>query len=729
MGRQLYETQPTFRRILDHCQELLESWLEVPLLEVLYPADTDMLLLDQTAYTQPALFALEYALAELWKSWGIVPDVVMGHSLGEYVAACVAGVFSLEDGLRLVAERARLMQALPREGEMAVAFGSPARLRELLAPWRQDVAIAAINGAEHAVISGRTASVRALVAALQAAGIKTQPLNTSHAFHSPLMEPMLIDFARAAGCIDYASPLIDVVSNLTGALISDEIATPEYWCRHLRQPVQFMRGMETLREAGCDTFVEIGPKPVLLGMGSRCLEAEDGIWLSSLRQGREDWQELLQSLSRLSLEQAVDWDGFDRDYARRRITLPTYPFQRQRYWIEPSIAKAQGAVPHVQASVGTPPSLLGSRLSLPMLRETIYENHFNTQTLPLLHDHRVFGHVVASGACHIAMLISAAQAHFGTTACVLKHLYFPQPLVLDEGQTRTVQVVLKPESAAHASCQLVSFATDRAGDPNVAWTTHVAGELHREQSDHAGVGAVAVESLHVIWERCPETITSASFVEAQRDRHIHLGPSYRWIDTIRRGVQEAVCRIHAPSERGGLEGAAWHPGLIDACFGLLLAAAVPPQETWLPFSIEEIRIYQKPQQADLWGHFTLRQHRTDEDRRRVGDAFLCDESGQVIMACIGLEARPAKPEVIVDRLATRREARAYDIAWHPITPSNASVTAPIGQADQWLILADRQGTGWQLAQRLRVGGARCLVVVPGLHCALVGPDHYQVNPA
>jgi acyl transferase domain-containing protein/acyl carrier protein len=729
MGRQLYDTQPTFRRTLDRCQELLEPWLEVPLLDVLYLAHTDASLLDQTAYTQPALFALEYALAELWKSWGIVPDAVMGHSLGEYAAACVAGVFSLEDGLTLVAERARLMQMLPRAGEMAAVFESEARLRELLAPWPHDVAIAAINGVEHTVVSGLTASVRALVATLRASGIKTQWLNTSHAFHSPLMEPMLIDFARAAGRIHYASPQIGMVSNLTGALMADEIATPEYWCRHIRQPVQFMCGMEALRAAGCGTFVEIGPKPVLLGMGARCLETEDATWLSSLRQGREDWSQLLQSLSHLSLEHTVDWDGFDRDYPRRRVTLPTYPFQRQRYWLEPALPNAEAAKPYVQVSAAPSQPLLGSRLSLPMLRETIYENHLNRQTLPFLQDHRIFDHVVASGACHIATLISAAQAHFGASACVLKNLYFPQPLVLAEGQTRTVHVVLKPESEAHASCQLVSFVTDQAGDPNVAWTTHAAGELYGEPHKHARVGTVATETLQVIWERCPETVTSEAFLEAQRDRHIHLGPSYQWIHTIRRGAQEAVCRIQAPSELGGLEDAAWHPGLIDACFGLLVAAAVPSQETWLPFSIEEVRIYQKPQHVDLWGHLTVRQNPADADRRRVGDVYLCSDSGQLIMACTGLEARPARAEGIADGVSARPETLAYDLAWHPIRPNRASMTDLPGHAGQWLIFADRQGIGQQLAQRLRADGARCVVVAHGPHYARLGPDHYQVNPA
>ena len=335
MGHQLYETEPIFRQALDRCDKILRSYLEQPLLKVLYPAPGTSSPLDETAYTQPALFALEYALFELWKSWGIEPAVVMGHSVGEYVAACVAGVFSLEDGLKLIAERARLMQALPQDGEMVAVFANEAQVTAAIQPYAQEVSIAAINGPQIIVISGKCEAVQEAIATLKAEKVKAKKLTVSHAFHSPLMEPMLTAFERVAAEIAYSLPKIKLISNLTGELATDELANPEYWCRHVRQAVRFAAGMETLHQQGYEVFLEIGAQPTLLGMGRYCLPEGVGVWLPSLYQGQKDWQQILQSLGALYVRGvAVDWSAFDRDYPRRRLQLPTYPFQRQRYWAD-----------------------------------------------------------------------------------------------------------------------------------------------------------------------------------------------------------------------------------------------------------------------------------------------------------------------------------------------------------------------------------------------------------
>lgn len=333
MGRKLYQTQPTFRQVLDDCDKILRPYLEKSLLSVLYPEPGISSPLNETAYTQPALFALEYTLFQLWKSWGVEPAVVMGHSVGEYVAACVAGVFSLEDGLKLIAERSRLMQALPQNGEMVAVFANESKVQAAIQPYAQEVSIAAINGS-HIVISGQHHAIHQAIATLQAEGVKTKKLQVSHAFHSPLMEPMLSAFEQIAADVVYSSPRIKLISNLTGEVATDEIVTPEYWCRHVRQPVRFAASMESLYRQGYEVFVELGPKPILSAMGRYCLPEGVGVWLPSLYQG-QDWQQLLQSLGALYVRGVpVDWSGFDRDYSRRRLQLPTYPFQRQRYWIE-----------------------------------------------------------------------------------------------------------------------------------------------------------------------------------------------------------------------------------------------------------------------------------------------------------------------------------------------------------------------------------------------------------
>ncbi|MEY3826189.1 MAG: hypothetical protein RLZZ148_1003, partial [Cyanobacteriota bacterium] len=337
MGRQLYETQPTFRKTLDYCDEILRPLLPQSLLQVIYPKPGEISLLDQTGYTQPALFALEYALAQLWQSWGVIPSVVMGHSLGEYVAACVAGVFTLEDGLQLVATRGRLIQALPQIGEMVAVFAPEADIRALVSLETAQVAIAADNGPEHIVLSGEKQAIRDICIALENAGKTTKKLLTSHAFHSPLMEAILAEFSQVAAGITYNPPQIPIISNLTGQQITteNENIDAQYWCRHLCSAVQFTKSMKTIRAAEIDLFLEIGAQATLIGMGRKCFPEGQEIWLPSLSQKKKDWQQILESLGQLySRGIAVDWLSFDRDYSRRTVTLPTYPFQRKSYWIE-----------------------------------------------------------------------------------------------------------------------------------------------------------------------------------------------------------------------------------------------------------------------------------------------------------------------------------------------------------------------------------------------------------
>ena len=368
MGRQLYATEPIFRQALEQCDELLRPLLGESLLALLYPEGEEAptsqsaedlnagkgneleskqaknqkpkAKIDETVYTQPALFALEYALAQLWQAWGIAPTVVMGHSVGEVVAACVAGVFSLADGLKLIAARGRLMGALPQPGTMVAVQANAALVETLLGPYREQVALAAINGPRSVVLSGAQDAIAELVAQLQAQGIKTKALTVSHAFHSPLMEPILADFAQVARQITYHRPRLRLVSNLTGQVVSDAIATPDYWVRHIRQPVQFAAGMATLHTLGCQAYLEIGPQPVLLGMGRQCLEEGDQataapshvapLWLPSLRQGHDAWQILLSSLGQLYVQGAtVDWARVAGE-GRRKVVLPTYPFQAAR---------------------------------------------------------------------------------------------------------------------------------------------------------------------------------------------------------------------------------------------------------------------------------------------------------------------------------------------------------------------------------------------------------------
>ncbi len=336
MARALYETHPVFRQAIDRCDAILGDMLPQRLLSVIYPPAGAASPIDATEYTQPALFAVEYALAEVWAACGVRPAMVMGHSVGEYVAACVAGVLTLEDALKLIAERGRLMGSLPRDGAMAAIMADPSCVEQALLPYRDEVSIAAVNGPRNVVISGRESVVAALLSHFEADGIAATRLKVSHAFHSPLMRPIVDAFENAAAALTYSPPTIDLVTNLTGALAGATTLNAAYWRQQMLSPVQFAPGLATLMAAGCTAFLEIGPHPTLIGLGQ--LSAPDvGVkWASSLRRDRDDWRQLLDAAGTLYAAGArIDWKGFDAPWPRRRVTLASYPFQRSRYWVDP----------------------------------------------------------------------------------------------------------------------------------------------------------------------------------------------------------------------------------------------------------------------------------------------------------------------------------------------------------------------------------------------------------
>ncbi|HVR08910.1 MAG TPA: beta-ketoacyl synthase N-terminal-like domain-containing protein, partial [Thermoanaerobaculia bacterium] len=355
MGRQLFEHEPVFRRTLETCDEIVGDQLPARLLAAIH-GDGAAAALAETRWAQPALFALEVALAELWRSWGIEPALVLGHSIGEYAAACVAGIFDLEEGLRLVVERGRLMQALPGAGAMAAVQASAAWTLETVLGDAGEVTIAALNGPADTVIAGPAAAVEQACARIAAHGVRCRRLAVSHAFHSPLMDPALDELEAACAGVAARAPRLPWICNLTGRPWPEGGFPPApgapYWRRHARQPVLFGAGVAAALELGCDAMLEVGPSPALLPMARRVCVAAGRVpaggppapaFLPSLEPRRQDLQVMLESLGRLYVGGAtVDWSRVEGK--GRRVALPTYPFQRQRHWLETAPATAPAAV-------------------------------------------------------------------------------------------------------------------------------------------------------------------------------------------------------------------------------------------------------------------------------------------------------------------------------------------------------------------------------------------------
>ncbi|MGH9663204.1 MAG: acyltransferase domain-containing protein, partial [Bryobacteraceae bacterium] len=410
---------------LDRCAAILRHLLDTPLLDAIFASS----LLDETAYTQPALFALEMALTELWKSWGIRPSILLGHSIGEYAAASAAGVFSLEDGLKLIAARGRLMQQLPRNGTMVCVFAEEERVAKVTAGYSDSVSIAAVNGPRLVVLSGESKAVEAIIAVLVHEGIPTAPMTVSHAFHSPLMRPMLSEFERVTTTVSFRPPGIPLVSNVSGAVAGEEIARPEYWRDHVLAPVRFRAGMESLDAAGAEVLVEIGPKPMLLTMGKRCIPARGKAWLASLDPGRGNWQTLLETLGELYMRGCdVNWKAVDAGFVHHRISgAPTYPFQRERYWVEEAPAPAPAQKTEAAHS------LLGRRLErlahLPGTR--VWQGRVRGN-LEFIEDHRLLGSAVLPYSAYVEMALAAVAEANGATGYEIADLKLHHPVFFGE---------------------------------------------------------------------------------------------------------------------------------------------------------------------------------------------------------------------------------------------------------------------------------------------------------
>ncbi len=339
MAKELYKTQPIFKKELDTCFEIASKYVSKPLEEIIF--NSESLLINETEFTQPALFIIEYSLAKLWMTWGIKPDYLIGHSIGEFVAACIANVFTLEEGIKLTSARGKLMQSLPKNGSMAVIFANEEKVIETLNKVKGEISIAGINGPGNIVISGGKESVQQALDLFTKEETEIRKLNVSHAFHSALMEPILNEFEQIASEVKFGKPEIAIVSNVSGKVIAkDEIPDATYWKNHIRNAVRFYDGMKTLEQLGANVFIEIGPNPVLIGMGKYCIPNVQSVWAPSLKRNNNDWDILLNSLAELYVKGIkIDWKNFDKGYKRYKVQLPTYAFKKERYYVEP---KANG---------------------------------------------------------------------------------------------------------------------------------------------------------------------------------------------------------------------------------------------------------------------------------------------------------------------------------------------------------------------------------------------------
>lgn len=631
MAKDLYATAPIFRAELDRCSAILGLDTQGrSLLDVMLAAPGDEAIHD-TAWTQPALFAMQHALVTLWASWGVKPAAVIGHSLGEYAAACAAGAMSLEDGLKLVAARGKLCAALPA-GAMAAIYAPLAEVEAEIVPRAAGISVAAVNGLESIVVSGAKSDVEAVVAAFAARGARAQSLRISMAAHSPLTTDALAPLAKAAGRVATRAPRVPVAWNLTGGVPLPGSGAPdaEYWRRHLAEPVRFAEGLAELTKQGFSAFLEIGPHPTLTALAQAVLPDEARV-IHSLRRDGSDWTEMSHALARLYAAGArIDWAGVDAPYARRKVLLPTYAFDHRRYWLDAPTPGASRSLP-----IGG--TLAGRRLDTPTpQREVALTPDFPAY----LRDHQVGGRIIAPGTLLIEIAQACAAAEFGERPRAVKDFEILAPVVVGQ-EGATVHVALAADSfTVHA----------RTGEGD--WTRCAVGRF-----DEVAPAAGLAIDLDALQKRLRDHVDLEAHHKALLALGVSFGHSFRLVERAWRDQDEALVRITAGSRVSAFA----YPPALDAALQAIGLTSEGP-ELRLFAGLDRAWLEGEPP-AIIFAHAFLHRFGGEADMR--ADVRLYDEAGRQLGALQGVVLRQAGADAF--------DSLCYRVNW--ISVGNASASA------------------------------------------------------
>ena len=666
MGQQLLAQEPVFRAALTRCDQLLQQHTQWSLLEEL-AADNAQSRLNETDRAQPAIFAIQVALAALWRSWNIVPQRIVGQSLGEIAAAHVAGVLSLEDAIKVVYERSRLMKQLEGKGRTAVVALPLEKARLILTGFDDVVSVAGSNSPSMSVLSGDGAALERIIGSLERQNIYARMLKgVDIAFHSVQMEPLKAELIAALATIKPFQAKTPLVSTVTGKFIEGTQMDAAYWGANLREPFLFTEAIQLLIKEGTEVFLEVSPHPVLAAAVTEGLNhsQKKGLVVASMQRNENEWYSLCATLGTLYTHGFnIDWQAI---YPHgTRLKLPTYAWQRDHYWYSQLLETTtqQGTAGTAKQSQKHP--FLGDHLLLAHPPgHHVWEMDINAATYHYLEQHRVQGAVVFPGAAYLEVALAAAQQALGPAVYALEQVSFKQAFVLPQQGTRRLQINLVQEHNQQATFHVFSAALNADGEVE-QWLLHARGSIRAAAAEPAH----APDPIQAIMERCNEVMSSKKHYDLMTARGLQYGPSFQAIDQIWRRDGEALGRLQLP-ETVQYEAAKYliHPVLLDACFQMVAltapgstdADATP--EMRLPVGATKVTLFKQPA-ANIWCYAHLRDLTQASADTLESDVYLVDDAGTLVGIIEGFQ---------LQRIATTPQSGTenindwfYSIEWHP----------------------------------------------------------------